>query len=372
MRVVLDARTATDHFPGIGRYVSRLCRALAASPGPEDLWILRDPVRLSPQIALPPVPHVDCAVSPFAVRQQWVVPRALARAGAALYHSPYYLMPYRPGVPTVVTCYDVIPLSVPEGFNRAERLVYRVAHRLAFRAAARIVVPSAATQADLAAYLGVDASRVTVVPLAGDPEGPPPAEDVVRIRAARHLHGPYVLSVGTNKPHKNLARLILAWAEVVKALAPSARMPTLVLAGPWDDRYQEPKALVAALELDRHVRFLGPVSDDELRVLYAGADVLAFPSLAEGFGLPVAEAMSHGVPVACGRLPALIEVVGEGAAWFDPLVPESMADTLIRVLADRDEHDRLAEIGRQRARELSWDRVAAETRQIYRQVLERA
>src|SRR3970040_317519 len=99
--VFLDARTATDHFPGIGRYVAGLANGLVEAAPEMALGLVRDPSAAATRVRLPRLPQVDCPVSPFALRQQWALPRALRAAGAALYHSPYYLMPYRPGVPAV-------------------------------------------------------------------------------------------------------------------------------------------------------------------------------------------------------------------------------------------------------------------------------
>ena len=206
--ILLDARTATRHFPGIGRYVTGLASALPATVGGRPVALLHGN-RPDATLPLHRLRGVACPATPFALSQQWIVRRAIREQAAALYHSPYYLMPFAPGTPTVVTCYDLIPLTVPGLFDRARRLVYRVANALAFRAASAIIVPSNATARDVERLFPSHAGKLHLIPaghdraLAAAPSGPGRPE------------GPYVLSVGSNKPHKDLRVLVDAWAAVV-------------------------------------------------------------------------------------------------------------------------------------------------------------
>jgi alpha-1,3-rhamnosyl/mannosyltransferase len=157
--LVLDARTATDHFPGIGRYVVNLAQALARIAPDLNLSLLHDPSAVATRLTLPDLPRVACPVSPFSIRQQWLVPGQLRRMGATLYHSPYYLMPYRPGIPTVLTCYDLIPLVYPQYFSATRRLIYRLTHILALRTADVTLAISQATKADLIRLLADERLR---------------------------------------------------------------------------------------------------------------------------------------------------------------------------------------------------------------------
>ncbi|MBO9369493.1 MAG: glycosyltransferase, partial [Chloroflexi bacterium] len=165
----LDARTATGHFPGIGRYVVNLARAMAPRLGPDErLVLLRDPARPSPwdltALAGERVRVVDLSCSPFALRQQWAVPRILARLRADLYHSPYYLMPYRVGRPTVLTVHDLIPLLFPRQSTWQARLLFRWALSLALRASHRVIAVSESTARDLQQYFHTPSERVSVIP----------------------------------------------------------------------------------------------------------------------------------------------------------------------------------------------------------------
>ena len=376
MKFCLDARTATDHFPGIGRYVSNLARAMVNQlVGEEQLIVFRDPSRLS-QWELPAarpgqVTVIEAPVSPFGFGQQFAIPRMLRASGAGVYHSPYYLMPYFPGTPTVVTLYDLIPQLFPQVVSARARLLFQVTTRLALRAADQVITISEASRRDLlAAYrLNPAGGTVTAIPLAPDPiMRPQSAEELRRVREKFGLPERFVLYLGINKPHKNLVRLVEAW-KMVETDAP------LVIAGAWDERYPQVKERVAALRLGerastKRVRFLGPVSNADQPGLYAAATVFVFPSLYEGFGLPVIEAMACGTAVACANTSSLPEAAGEAAILFDPNQPDEMAGSIQRLLRDENLRDSLREKGLVQAGKFSWERAAVDTMSVYRTLSE--
>ncbi len=361
----LDARTATAHLPGIGRYVRNLARALLPLLEPEErLLLIHDPREAvgwqlpaeHPQLVWAPLP-----VSPFSPRQQVAVHRLLRRHHAGVYHSSYYLMPYRPGVPALVTLYDFIPMLFPQTVSARARLLAGVATRLALRAAQHVVTISEATRADLLRLFPTQPpERVSAIPLAAGPAfTPQPAEAVAALRRRHALPERFTLYLGSNKPHKNLPRLLAAWA----ALPDDER---LVIAGAWDRRYPEPRQIVQQRGLDEQVRFLGPVAEADLPALYGAATLFVFPSLYEGFGLPVLEALACGVPVACSGSSSLPEVAGEAALLFDPLDVAAIAAALRRLLADEGERAALAARATAQAALFSWTRTAEATMALYR------
>ena len=365
---VLDARTVTPHFPGIGRYVASLAPALAEQlERDERLLILHAPEaadRLQPA-AGPQVTLRATDLSPFGIDQQWAIPRLLRSLGPVdLYHSTYYLMPYSLRLPTVLTFYDLIPLQHPETVSRRARLLFQLAMSMALGTAQQVVSISEAARRDVVARFKLPPERVTTTPLAADGRfWPQPPEEIARVRAAYNLPEEMVLYVGINKPHKNLPRLIEAFGRL---LAGGSRA-SLVLAGPWDERYPEARTAAEALGAGDRVRLLGPVADADLPALYAAATVFVLPSLYEGFGLPVLEAMACGAAVACSNTSSLPEIAGDAALTFDPLDTGAIESALGQLLGDSALRGRLQQAGLAQAARFSWASTAAATLAVYRQ-----
>ncbi|HAJ38691.1 MAG TPA: glycosyltransferase family 1 protein [Chloroflexi bacterium] len=370
MTFTLDVRAATPHFPGIGRYVANLAQAMSEQLQPaERLLLMGNPEQAERFAALTgsAVQFVACQPTPFAWAQQWRVPsllRRVAQPDAQVYHSPYYLMPYRPGAPTVLTHYDLIPLYFPAYVSARARLFYRVALRLALRTAQHVVAISEASRRDLLATFAIAPDRVTTTPLAPEPRfRPQPAAGITDVRTRYALPERFMLYVGINKPHKNLVTLLHAYAQLPD------HAPPLVIAGAWDDRYPEARQAAAALDLTARARFLGPVAEADLPALYAAAALFVFPSRYEGFGLPVLEAMACGTPVACSNVSSLPEVAGDAALLFDPSTPAAIAEALEQLL---DAPALCAELGARglaQAARFTWAQTAALTLDIYRQLL---
>jgi len=367
MHLVIDARTAADHFPGIGRYTVSLLHALSRLAPDLDISLLYDPSVSSSRLTLPVLPRISCPVSPFSIRQQWIIPGILHRAKANLYHSLYYLMPYFPDVPTVLTCHDLIPLVYPRYFSPAQRLIFRVAHTLALRTASVVIAISQSTKADLIRSLRVSPEKVVVIPdAAGTDFQPQSPGQIAAVRKKYTLPEQYVLYLGSNKPHKNLVTLVKAFAHSALRTPPSALK--LVIAGHWDERYPEAKRLTEELGLKDQVLFIGPVADPDLPALYSGASLFVFPSLYEGFGLPVVEAMACSLPVICSNVSSLPEVAGEAALLVDPLDVQSLAAAMHTVMTDEALKEGMRGKGLVQAGKFSWERTAQETIKVYRRV----
>lgn len=377
MRIALDCRYIQDHFPGIGRYTFELARRLPTLAPNVEFLLLHNPhasnsrFDLEQVLAAPNVRAVPVSSGCFGLAQQWELPRVLNRLGAALYHSPYYLMPYALPCPAVATIHDLIPARFPQSLpNPALAPVFTALIRLCAWRADHLIVDSDATLADLARARIAARTGATRVYLGAEQDASPQQPDAVaRYRARVGLLRPYVLYLGINKPHKNLAALLRAWAHLPTDLR---EQYDLALAGPQDPRYNEVSTLVDALGLGESVRTLGSIPEADLPLLYAGATGLVFPSLYEGFGLPVLEAMAAGVPVACSNVSSMPEVAGEAALLFDPANESEIATALARLLTDAPLRQRLAEAGRARARTFTWERTAAETLEVYRRLLKDA
>ena len=359
MHVVFDARSITDHYPGIGRYGSGLTHALARRDD-VHLTLLVDPRATNTFHSLPDVERVPVPHSPARFGQQWVVPRLLRRLQADVYHTPYYLMPYVLSCPTVVTFHDLIPLLVPGSSTVSFRLIYRWAHRFAAAASHRCIAVSQATASDLI-RIGLPADRITAIASGVGSEFHPRAEEeIADLRCRYRLPENFALYVGTNKPHKNLPRLIEAWASIKPPW-------TLVIAGREDPRY--PRAVDLAAGFGARVVAVGGVAEVDLPILYSAASLFVFPSLHEGFGLPVLEAMACGTPVICSNTSSLPEVASDAAMLVDPLDVGALTKTVERVLGDGKLWTELKNKGLAHAATFSWERTARETKAIYDQAL---
>jgi glycosyltransferase involved in cell wall biosynthesis len=237
----------------------------------------------------------------------------------------------------------------------------RVLVPAAARRSHRIIVDAASTREDLATHLVTDPAQVDVIPLGVTPSPPVTPTPETELRARMGLgEGPVLLSVSAKRPHKNLARLL-------DAVALMERRPKLVLPGYATPHEAELRAQATALGLD--VVFCEWLSREDLEGLYALAAVFVFPSLYEGFGLPVLEAMARGVPVATSARGSLAEVAGDAALVFDPEDPAAIRAAIERLLTDRAEADRLRAAGRERAATFAWERTAELTARSYERVL---
>ena len=381
MRYAIDGRCIQDHFPGVARYTLNLVRALAEVAPEDEFLLLYDPSARNTRYSLEVLRRqanlrlVPGEAPVFSLSEQWRIPRQLRGLRPALIHAPYYLRPYALPAPVVLTAYDLIPLIYPRYFTLKERAIFRLAMGLALRTAQAVIAISQATASDLQRHYRLPPARLAVIALAADPAfGPQPMEAIAAIRQRYQLPERYALYLGSNKPHKNLVRLIEAWKMVtglrleVSSPGPHRSAAALVIAGHWDERYPEARQRAAALGLGGSVRFLGAVAEEHLPALYAGAELFVFPSLYEGFGLPVLEALACGVPVVCSNSSSLPEVAGDAALLVDPLDVPAMAQALGRVLGDLSLRQDLRARSLARAALFSWERAARETLAVYRRM----
>jgi len=364
VRIAIDARKLHDF--GIGTYVRNLVRGLARVAGadtyvvlcrPEDAPFVRD-LDAGFEVLVDRSGH-------YSLREQLSVPLALRRARVDLFHAPHYVVSPLTPCPFVVTIHDCIHLRFPQYLpNRAAYYYARAMMTLAARRSRRVLTVSQASKDDILHFLKVPASKVEVIPNAIDERlaVAPGAEEVARVRERYLLTSPFVLYAGNIKPHKNVDRLIEAFAIVRRRGVQDVK---LLIIGDEISRYPNLRRLVHRYQLHQHVRFLGFVPDETLAVLYRLASVFVFPSLCEGFGLPPLEAMAAGTPVITSNVSSLPEVVGDAALLIDPLDAGAIADAVVRVLCDATLRATLARRGLERARLFSWERSVARTHAVY-------
>jgi glycosyltransferase involved in cell wall biosynthesis len=304
-------------------------------------------------------------------RVQWVLgeqtllPRLAAREGVDLMHSLASTAPLWGSFRRVVTVHDLIYARFPKAHAGIRDKGMRVLVPQAVRRSNRVIVDSQSTRDDLVELLGVSPEHIDVVPLGLGRirREAPLAEREVRARFELDERS-MVLSLSAKRPHKNLLALIGALARIA-----SEHRPVLVLPGYPTAHEAELRQHASALGVDNDMRFPAWVSPEELEGLWAIARAFVFPSLYEGFGLPVLEAMSRGVPVACSNASSLPEVAGDAALLFDPHDAAAIAGALRQLLEDASLCDRLRARGVDRAAQFTWERTARATLQSYQRVL---
>jgi glycosyltransferase involved in cell wall biosynthesis len=283
-------------------------------------------------------------------------------------HYPHYHCPFSYRGPLVVTIHDLnhflFPQYLPSHLHHilATRILKHSINR-----ASRIITGSEYIKGELVKYLRVEAEKVEVIPHAVS-EALKPCEDEERLALFRQeyqLPAEYLLTVGINKPHKNYAFLLRVLAECWNSKA--IELP-LVFCGISERGRANLIAVIESLGIGSSVIFMPYVDYQDLALVYAGAVALVFPSLYEGFGLPLLEAMKMGVPVAASKLPPLPEVAGDAAVWFDPTDEADAGSAIQRVVGDEKLRGSLISQGRERVQAFSWEKSARATLEIYRRI----
>ena len=355
---------------GIGTYVRNLVPALARQDPSIDLKLFHSrfapgepPERWMRDFWVEEIERPIRTLYPrWSLTRRPQLPASLRSADIVHATNPVAVPPAADGQRLVVTVHDLAFEHYPRAFPRSWRLLYRLGLRAAVRRADAIITPSRNTAEDLLSLTKVDPLKLNVVPLAASLElGFFDAElTLLRLKIPQ----PYVLFVGTLEPRKNLVRLVRAYRRVAATGLPHA----LVLAGPlgWDhDALMREIALAGPGD----IALTGALPPEDLDALYRAADVFVYPSLYEGFGLPVLEAMARGVPTVASGTSSIPEVAGEAALSVNPRSVREIAKAIETLLTDFDLSDRMSLMGRRRAERFSWDETARLTLAVYAKVM---
>ncbi len=366
----VDARKLMDF--GIGSYIRNLLEAVSLRPEAER-YRFRVYARKADRESMPPLPanfEVVEEDSPgYSVAELTRFAFRLFRDRLDLFHATHYVLPPLRSR-AVVTIHDIIHLLYPEFLPNRLALIYaRVMIRRALVRADRIITVSYNSKRDLVDYFGIAPSRVEVIYNGVSPRFRPdvPEEERGRVAQKYGLARPYLLFLGGEKPHKNAQNVVRAFAEARR------RRPdlphALVLAGPIPANRARIDALIAALDVGWSIVRPGRIAEDDLPGLFAGADLLLYPTLYEGFGLPVVEAMACGTPVLTSSTSALQEIAGGYAYLVDPLDVDAIAQGIVLLTTDAKVRSDFIELGRKRARDFSWDKAAKRTLEVYAEAL---
>lgn len=369
MIVGYDATTVAGQLSGVGYYTSRLLASLAngAGTGVVDRLVVLSNRAVEVEDA-PRLQHLaDGRFPSRAVWMQLVLPGLLRRLRPDVVHYTNYLAPVRHDAPYVVSIHDMSVALMPRFHTLKKRLLSSRLVPMVARAARLVLTPSESTRRDVLRLLGLDPARVRVIPYASGPAFRPTTPDPARLEALG-VRSPYFLYVGTVEPRKNLARALRAFARVASEL-PDHRF---VIAGQRGWKYADVLREIARPELASRVTLLGYASEADLPALYAGATAFVYPSLFEGFGLPVVEAMACGTPVLTSRTSSLTEIADGAALLVDPLDETALAEGLVRLGQDAGLRGDLRARGLARAAQFSWDRTGRETALAYREVCDEA
>lgn len=361
MKIAIDARELRT---STGRYVERLVHYLQQIDHTNDYTILLKPKDMDGwQPSNPRFRKIACPHQEFTVDEQVGFKKQLDQLGADLVHFSIVNQPIWYTGKTVTTMHDLImtwennPARNPV-LHRLKQQVYKWVNKRAARKSDAIITPTQFIKDDVVRFTHVDAGKITVTLEAADvlPAKPVPVSSIG--------NKPFIMYVGRPMPHKNLARLIDAFA-LVQTTQPELH---LVLVGKTDSNYERHAAYVREQKIP-NVIFTGFTSDAQLRWLYEHTRAYVFPSFSEGFGLPPLEAMLHGAPVVASNATCIPEVLGQAANYFDPYDIPAMATAIEEVLVNQKLRQTLIADGRKQVKKYSWKRMAEQTLAVYNQAL---
>lgn len=378
MRVALNAQllsnTAGYRSAGVNRVIHHLLAELPQVPGHEEYLVYAPNSELNRQLLASSryrrrLTRLPVERPPVRIGwEQTILPLELLRERADLLHALGFVSPIAWRGRTVVTVYDLSFMRFPEVYNRPNRVYLNTFTPPSLRRADRVITISEDARRDVIELCGVAPERVTPILLAADERFQPASADEIAAFRARHgLPERFVLYLGTLQPRKNIETLVRAYAQLRDA---GSIDHALVIAGGRGWQFDSIFNLIRELRIEAFVHLPGFVPDPEQPLWYSSATVFAFPSRYEGFGLPLLEAMACGAPVVSSSASSLPEVVGDAGLLVDPSDVEGWCSALRQLLEDEPRRAALAAAGRSRAQVFSWRRMAAETVQVYREVLE--
>lgn len=358
-RIGIDGRMHAHS--GIGRYITMLLKHLPSAADGERQFVVFSPDRFADG----PFRYITTRSGPLSFFEQFDLYKSGFGDDLDLFHSPQFNIPLFSTVPQVTTIHDCAYVKYPEEFsNILDRCLYTFMFRIALMKSKKIIAVSHATKEDLQRIYGVRAEKIRVVHEGVDEEffeSPAGSEQDMP-----DVNGPFMLFVGIPRPRKNLERILRAFAATKGHIDGQMK---LVIAGPEDNRFLNIRQLTAKLNIEKSILLTGSITDQQLSSLYRSATCFLFPTLYEGFGLPILEAMASGAPVITSQRPAHMEIAGDAAFLVDPVDVGAMTEAIIRISEDNSFREGLIQKGLDRARMFSWETCAEQTLAVYDEVM---
>lgn len=377
MRILFDARGVQDRSDGLSHYVRHLLVGLLRVDPLNEYLVLGGPamreyLKRAGLLARPHIRLVETPIPFMGVGQQLRLPLLIRRfPQATVYHYPHFDMPLFAHPRSVMTIYDMNHVSLTryfESLRTLKRLYSFGATFLGLKRAKHIITISESSKRQLLTYFPwMDPQQVTVTYFGVNDafRTVPTPDQTARFRQQFNLAADrFILYVGTHRPHKNVHRLLEAYGRLRR----ERRIPQkLLLVGSLNGNGSVPST-IRRLGLERQVRLLGYVADEQLPLAYRTADVFVYCSLSEGFGMPLLEAMASEVPIVTSNLGAMAEIAGDGATLVDPYSVESIAEGLGQVLSSESLRRQLVVRGRARVARFRWEEAVDKTLEVYRSV----
>jgi glycosyltransferase involved in cell wall biosynthesis len=375
MRICIDVSPAVHHRAGLGRYAQELTAALLdVDREYEYVGFYHRPAEAQVDPPLDRLPHLTTNLPTKPWRMSALlahftrVPQDRLFPGVDLFHATDHLLPRLSKVKSVFTLHDLVFRFYPEAHKPLNRWFLTLMMPRFLQAADAVIAVSECTKRDVMRLYGLDEAKIRVIYEGVNPRlGTAPPEAIAAARHRYNLTDSFILCVGTIEPRKTLTLLL----EAFQALKNQRTESKLVIVGKKGWLYEGFFRRLRELGLEDEVIFPGFVPDEDLPAVYSAADLFVFPSLYEGFGLPVLEAMACGAPVICSNTSSLPEIVGDAAMTLDPLDHEAWVAAMKEVLESKALQEEMTARGLQRARMFSWEETARKTLDVYRDVLSR-
>jgi glycosyltransferase involved in cell wall biosynthesis len=371
MRIGIDARWLSIDKGGVGRYTRELLLNLGKIDKDNEYYIYTCGSGIQPHL---PDNYLINTKSPlFEKAMLWYLslPKDLKHDKVDLFHSPSYFLPFVNVCKSIITVHDVIPILFPEWRSFKDRLLWRLALQASIKEADKIIAPSLSTQKDVINTYSVSEEKIQVIYPGVDDTFRPVLDASYKIERKYSIKVPFILYLGPIRIRRNVHRLLIAFRKLKKKYSVNCKLVLIGNAeGGLDRRYLTfVKKLISHLDIGAEIIHLNRVPENDLPLFYSASELFVYPSLYEGFGLPLLEAMACGTPVITSNVSSMPEVVGNAGIMVDPRDVGALANSMYEILSNIDLKTKLIDMGIRRSRYFTWNETAKRTLKVYEEVM---